>query len=49
MPAKGRGKWQTQGKAKTRARFHDYNSTRRFRGQGTVSWRKYQEQQRKKR
>lgn len=26
-----------------RARFHDYNSQRRFRNQSTVSWTKYKE------
>lgn len=26
-----------------RARFHDYNSQRRFRKQTTVSWKKYRE------
>lgn len=30
-----------------RARWHDYNSQRRYRGQSTLSWREYQQKTQK--
>ena len=43
MPARGKGQYQKGKQSQLRARFHDYNSVRRFRKQTTVSWQKYKE------
>lgn len=41
MPAKGKGQFQKGRQSKLRARFHDYNSQRRYNGESTVSWENY--------
>ena len=43
MPALGKGQFQKGRTAQLRARFHDFNSTRRHRGQSTTTWEKYKE------
>ena len=35
------GKYKKLGQSRLRARYHDFNSQRRFRGQSTVGWDTY--------
>ncbi len=39
-----RGTYKRSGQSQLRGRFHDLNSIRRYRGQGTVGWAAYKKQ-----